>query len=59
VRAVQDVDGVHLDAAHVLGEADEPRRGQRRCARPREVLSLEKERADGVQGHDHTGGVAE
>ena len=52
VRALQHVDGVHLDPAHVLDEAREPSLGQPRRARPRQVLSLEKERANGRQrGH--------
>ena len=58
VRALQHVDGVELDAAHVLGEADEARRGEPARARPVEVLALEEERGDGGAGERAAGAHA-
>jgi hypothetical protein len=49
VGAIEDVDGVHLEPAHVLDEAAESPGGQRGRARTGEVLPLEKERGDRVQ----------
>ena len=46
VGAVQDIDGIHLDAAHVLDEAAEAGRGQPGRARSGQVLALEEQRAD-------------
>ena len=47
VRALEDVDGVELQTAHVLDEADEPGGRERRHPRAGQVLPLEEERGDG------------
>ena len=49
VRPVQHVDGIHLDAAHVLDEPDEPSRRERAAARPGEVLAREEQRRHRAQ----------
>jgi len=46
MRALEDVDRVHLQPADVLHEADEARGGERAAAWPGEVLALEEERRD-------------
>ncbi len=48
VRAVDHVDGVHLDAARVLREAEEAAGRERVAAGPPEVLPVEEEGADRV-----------
>ena len=45
-------DGVELEPAHVLDEAEEPPRCQRLGARPRQVLALEEERGHRARRHD-------
>ncbi len=49
VSALQDVDRVDLDPAHVLGEPDEALHRQLLRARPGEMLAFEEERFDRVQ----------
>ncbi len=50
VRALEHVDGVELDASRVLGEALEGRGPEYPAARPVEVLALEEQRRDRMQG---------
>jgi len=59
VGAVEDVDRVELDAAHVLHETAQARRGQRTRVRPGEVLALEKQRGDSAQRNTTAGHAAE
>jgi hypothetical protein len=44
MRALHHVDGVELDAAGVLGEPRQARRGEAAGTRPVEVLALQEER---------------
>ena len=53
VGAIQHVDRVHLDAADVLREADDPGCGQRAAPRTREMLARQEQRGDGPQRHAH------
>ena len=50
VGTVEHVDGVELQAAHVLDEAAQPAGAQGDRPGPGEMLALQKERPDGVQG---------
>jgi hypothetical protein len=55
VGAVEHVDRIHLQPAHVLDEAGQARGGERAGARPDQVLPLQEqggdrsEREDGVR----------
>ena len=49
VRAVEDVDGIELEPAHVLDEATQAPRRQRGRAGAAEMLSLQEERGGGAQ----------
>ena len=49
VGPLEDVDRVELDSTDVFGKAREPARRERRRARPRQMLALEKERRDSAQ----------
>src|SRR5206468_3273299 len=59
VRALEDVDRIHRDAADVLREATETPGRQRGGARARQLMPLDEQRADGAQrkqGAWHLGG---
>jgi hypothetical protein len=55
VRPLEDVDRIHLDAAHVLGEAGQPARGQAVGAGAPEVLPVQEERPHGAAREDTHG----
>ena len=55
VGALEHVDRVELETAHVLDEAGEPVCGEGQRARPREVLTLEKERGHRAQRNGRAG----
>jgi hypothetical protein len=55
VGAIEHVDRVELETAHVLDEAGEPVCGEGQRARPREVLTLEKERGHRAQRNGRGG----
>src|SRR2546425_13224104 len=51
VRAVEDIDGIELEPAHVLDETAEALGRQRGRLWAGEMLPLQEERGDGAQGN--------
>jgi len=54
VGAIEHVDGVELEPAHVFHEAAEPSGGEAGRSRPVEVLALEEKRGDGAERNGQT-----